>query len=164
MTSRWSTDRKIKMVFTLAFALLSTIPLVVYSNKQQLLEANRWVSHTYEVIATLESSVRAVADAESAKRGYVISGDESYLGAYEASSFGAKKMLAKLRDLTADNRSQQFRLDALKPLMSPSEFVGLQASRQGALSLSSEPNDLNALLRMETLSGHAPSAITRSNH
>src|SRR5437899_1320877 len=111
----WSTDRKIRLVFTLAFALLSAIPVVVYTNKQRLEDANHWIAHTYEVIATLESTMRSLADAETGQRGYLITGRDSYLSSYEVCSFQIKNLQAKLLDLTADNPDQQHRLDIIKP-------------------------------------------------
>ena len=67
--------------------------------------------------------------------------------------FGRKS--ASPVDSTDDGR---IKVDALKPLMSPSEFAGLQASRQSAPSLSSDPKDLNGLWPMEHVLKVFPSA------
>ena len=117
MASRWITDRKIKLGFALAFTLLSAMPLVVYWNREAITESNRWVAHTYEVIATLEATMRSLCDAETIERGYVITGREGYVASEEATCFAAKNLLAKLQRLTEDNPSQQRRLMKLKPVL-----------------------------------------------
>jgi CHASE3 domain sensor protein len=99
---RWTTDHRIKLGFSLAFALLAAVPLVVYSNKEKLVESNRQVAHTYEVIATLEATLRSLSDAETVERGFVITGDESYVAPYEATCFQTRNLVAKLQNLTAD--------------------------------------------------------------
>src|SRR6185295_8102292 len=98
--------------FAVAFALLSAMPLVVHWNREKLTDSNQWVAHTYEVIATLEATMRSLSDAETIERGYVITGRESYVAPHEATCFAAKNLLARLQRLTEDNPSQQRRVAA----------------------------------------------------
>src|SRR5881628_3309027 len=108
--SRWTTDRRIKLGFTIAFALLLALPVVAHWNRNQLTASNRWVAHTYEVIATVEATMRSLSDAENIERGYLITGRESYVAPYEATCFQIRNLLGKLGRLTEDNASQQRRL------------------------------------------------------
>jgi signal transduction histidine kinase/DNA-binding NarL/FixJ family response regulator len=114
---RVSTDRRIKLAFSLGFALLSALPMIVYWNKERMTESAEWVSHTHEVITTLEATMRSLSDAETIERGYIITGHESYVAPYEATCFQAKNLVAKLQNLTSDNATQQKTLQALKPLV-----------------------------------------------
>src|ERR1019366_7857645 len=50
-------------------------------------------------------------------RGYFITNDSLFLRKYETSAAAVYANLARVRQLTADNASQQRRLDALVPLM-----------------------------------------------
>jgi PAS domain S-box-containing protein len=76
-----------------------------------------WVEHTYEVLGSLELLLPAVTDSETAERGYVITGDESYLEPYRQSATTVVSQAKRLRELTADNPAQQQRLDLVLPLV-----------------------------------------------
>ena len=112
-----SRDRKITLGFLVAFALLSTIPMFVFENRGRLLDDSHWVTHTQEVITALESTMQAVSDAESGSRGFVITGRDEYLEHYSSATDNVRSRLASLWTLTADNGSQQQRLEKLKPLI-----------------------------------------------
>src|SRR5579862_9644063 len=49
-------------------------------------QSDYWVDHTREVISNNQRLLLDVRDAESAERGYIITGDESYLGPYEGAT------------------------------------------------------------------------------
>jgi signal transduction histidine kinase/DNA-binding response OmpR family regulator len=112
-----STDLKIKWAFSLGFALLCALPMIVWWNKERMVDSAEWVSHTHEVIATLEATSRSISDAESIERGYIITGHESYAGPFEATCFQTKNLLVRLQSLTADNATQQHRIALFKPLV-----------------------------------------------
>jgi CHASE3 domain sensor protein len=104
MASRWTTDRRIKTGFALAFgAPVGECPWSSYWNREKLSESNQWVAHTYEVIATLEATMRSLADAETIERGYVITGREGYVASEEATCFAAKNLLAQAAAADGDN-------------------------------------------------------------
>ena len=103
--SRWTTDRKISYGFCAAFALLATLPLFIYHQKSRLLESSRWVSHTYQVIAELESTQLALSDAETGQRGFIITGREEYLAPYKLAVSTTKDHIARLSELTIDPES-----------------------------------------------------------
>ena len=60
---------------------------------------------------------REATDSETAERGYVITGDESYLEPYRASVAVVDGQVRRVRELTADNRLQQQRLEVVVPLV-----------------------------------------------
>jgi PAS domain S-box-containing protein len=79
--------------------------------------AAEWSRHTEEVIASLRSLVAHATEAESAQRGYAITGNESYPAFYQLAREAADADILSLRRLTADNAAQQRRLDAVEPLV-----------------------------------------------
>src|SRR5579862_5759069 len=72
------------------------------------------VGHTFEVMSTAQSLELAMQDAERGQRGYIITGDESFLEPYRTGSQSAPHLLAKLQQLVADNPDQLQRLAALQ--------------------------------------------------
>jgi PAS domain S-box-containing protein len=96
---------------------LGVVGVVSYLSVVRLTENAAWVAHTHEVITRLESLLAAVTDSETAERGYIITGDESYLEPYRQSAASVKTQVQRLRELTADNLGQTRRLDSVAPLV-----------------------------------------------
>jgi signal transduction histidine kinase len=99
----------------LAFALTDAV--VSYRMTLRLIENERWVTHTHEVLNELEGTLSALKDAETGERGYIITGDESYLAPYKTGIVEVQEHLGSLRSLTADNARQQRRIAELAPLI-----------------------------------------------
>jgi len=112
------TQRKVRFGFAFALACLAIVGVVSYLSVVRLNEDAAWVERTHEVLSRLELLLAAVTDSETAERGYVITGDESYLEPYRKSANAADVEGSRLRELTADNRVQQKRLDSVVPLVS----------------------------------------------
>jgi PAS domain S-box-containing protein len=74
-----------------------------------------WVSHTYEVMATIQGTARDVLEAETSARAFALSGEEPLLVLYQTALGNIYRDEDTLRHLTADNLSQQRRLDVLEP-------------------------------------------------
>ena len=81
-----------------------------------LLSVLGWVEHTDHVIASASQIQKLSIDQETAMRGFLITGDETFLGPYEV----AKPMLgveaAALRQLVSDNPPQVNRMDRITAL------------------------------------------------
>ncbi len=73
--------------------------------------------HTYQVIAAAHGIERTLRQAESAERGYIITGDQSYLDAYGTSLQEATAMLAGFDRLSASNPSQQDRIPLIRAIV-----------------------------------------------
>ena len=72
--------------FAVAVSLLVGAVVISYRNTVQLLtvqllDASQRVAHTHEVIAGLERILGDLTDAETGQRGYIVTGDETYLEA-----------------------------------------------------------------------------------
>lgn len=87
--------------------------LVTYAALRSVVRSEQSVSHTRQVLSELASVQSSVRDAESSQRGYILTGSNSYLSELQASIEATKRHKENVRHLTADNPSQQSRLDKL---------------------------------------------------
>src|ERR1700690_3687774 len=65
-----------------------------------------WVSHTYEVIGTIQRASRDVLEAETSALAFALSGQEPLLVHYQTTRENIYEDENTLRHLTADNLSQ----------------------------------------------------------
>lgn len=103
--------------FGVAFALLVLVGIVSYQNQMRLIASEQWVSHTYQVYTNLQDLNVCIAEAESGRRAYILTGDPRLLTPSLALTTRAGKLITTLRHLTADNPLQQRRLDTIEPLI-----------------------------------------------
>jgi PAS domain S-box-containing protein len=80
--------------------------------------AQTWVVHTYQVINSAESVLSMMKDAERGERGFLLTGEESYLAPYNSAIAGLPSGLKELKYLTSDNPRQQARLVEINRLTS----------------------------------------------
>jgi diguanylate cyclase (GGDEF)-like protein/PAS domain S-box-containing protein len=76
----------------------------------------RWVSHTHEVLESVQDLVFAVESIESSSRGFALTGKESYLESYRAGLLKVAQDQAAIRYLTLDNPEQQRQIPVLGSL------------------------------------------------
>ena len=112
-----SAERKVRLGFGFALACLVVIVVVSYLSVVRVNENRAWVDHTHEVLSSLELLLATATDSETAERGYVITGDESYLEPYRQAAAAVDGETKHLRALTADNPAQQQRLDSVVELV-----------------------------------------------
>ena len=100
------------MAAALTLAVLAALTLSV--NLSRLRESFTWVQHTNQVLREISAVERALLEAESAERGYLLVGEESYLANYDRSRDEIPRLLIELRGLISDNPVQTRRLDELR--------------------------------------------------
>ena len=88
---------------------------IAYLNFQTLKTDSSLLVHSEEALTALEDVLSTVKDAETGQRGYLLTGNESYLSPYNAAVEEIGPRLEALRRLTSDNPTQQDRLAILKP-------------------------------------------------
>ena len=76
-----------------------------------------WVTHTHEVRTGIADLLQDLTDAESAQRGYVLTGDRHFVDEVAAASREAQIDLQTVERLTRDNPAQQVRAKALRRTM-----------------------------------------------
>lgn len=113
----WTFGRKIAAGFTLAFLLLLAIGGVAYRSISLLANTSHVVTHTHEGLERIAGTLSLLKDAETGQRGYLITGEDSYLEPYNSGVEGLPKIVKELRELTADSPSQQKRIDEVESLI-----------------------------------------------
>jgi len=87
---------------------------ISYLNTRTLLEDNKLVIHTHDVISTLDDILSISKDAEPGQRGFLLTGNDSYLGPYNTATAQVKERIDALEDLVRDNPNQAPRVKVLR--------------------------------------------------
>src|SRR5581483_1708004 len=103
--------------FGLTLAVLLVGGVLGYANLRRLAENEQKVAHTHEVIEEMESLLSTLKDAETGQRGYLLINDDKYLQPYEDALKRVDALVARVKDLTADNADRQARLTMLEKKM-----------------------------------------------
>ncbi|HIF06830.1 MAG TPA: hypothetical protein EYQ64_07705 [Gemmatimonadetes bacterium] len=98
----------------LTFAAVSA---TVYRDIVLMRDSEAWVEHTLDMRNHLGTILSALQDAETGQRGYLLTGEESYLEPYRTGSAAITAEIASIRALT-ENPMQHANLDLLGPLVS----------------------------------------------
>lgn len=101
---------------SISMLLLIVSSTASYLSIRSLLESNRMINHTNEVIYNLNNATMVMVDAQTGMRGFLVSGRDEFLKRYINAENESNAYLEKLRTLTQDNQIQQRSLEELKPL------------------------------------------------
>lgn len=80
-------------------------------------EADFWLAHTIKVQQSGEALLSEIQLAESAKRGFLLTGDSDYLIEFNQSTGAVPRLFEQLSDLVADDTEQGARVETLGPLI-----------------------------------------------
>ena len=89
---------------------LPSVGAVVSLGVQGFLRDAQWVTHTHDNLEQISQLYSRTKDAESAQRGYLITGNAEYLGEFYAAKPDLDRRAAALRQSMADNSRQSARL------------------------------------------------------
>ena len=117
MARNWTFGQQVSAGYALAGLTLLVVALVGYYSTSNLIENDALVTHTYLVRQEYSDMLSTLKDAETGQRGYIITGDDSYLTPYQSAAATVGSIFSDLRKLTSDNPNQQRRLDAISPLI-----------------------------------------------
>src|SRR6202171_1794811 len=101
---KWSIEKKTGAGLAVAGMILLLAVGLLYRNGRSFIE----------VRAELEATLSAVAEAQAATDGYVITGQEVFLKPYQVAGPALRAHLDQLKSLTSDNSYQQRRLAVLE--------------------------------------------------
>src|SRR5262245_62138590 len=99
-------------------AIIVMIGVLTFLARRQATKSREGVDHTYAVMQATSATRSAMQDAETGQRGFLLTGDESYLTPYHNALTALRTDSVDLRELTHDNPVQQYRLDT------PSFLIG----------------------------------------
>jgi methyl-accepting chemotaxis protein len=101
---------KIGVTLVLLIAVGIATSVISLTTLTKIEDTARWTAHTHAVIQELNTLVSAMVNQETGLRGYLVSGNESFLEPYRAGASAYADAHAAARRLTADNPAQQKRL------------------------------------------------------
>lgn len=93
--------------------MLATIGVVFYQNTLSLQEAMEAEKKTQAVVVTLENTLAATLDAEAEMRGFIATGNSTYLDLFESAKRTSGKNLSDLKTLLEGNKTQMDELGRL---------------------------------------------------
>jgi PAS domain S-box-containing protein len=107
--------RRITGGLVIAILLTILIGSLSWRNAQAAADDADRVTHSYAVIGALERTAKDLIEVEASARSSAVTGEDSWLTPYETAKSAVAQDEATLRYLTADNPTQQHRLDVLDP-------------------------------------------------
>lgn len=90
-------DRRLTVALTGALALLVLLGVLSFTTSRRLDEAARRIAQTQRVILQLQRFRSGIEATETGMRGYLLTGDRSYLASFQAGRVRAPAALAQLR-------------------------------------------------------------------
>ena len=109
---------RIDLTVSLSLALIAVFFVISgtisYLNITTLSRDAEAVTHTHEVLLGLNQILSSMKDAETGQRGYVLTGQDSYLQPYTEARTSLELEMQKVEQETADNPDQQRRIPTLK--------------------------------------------------
>src|SRR5689334_9143059 len=109
--------KRIAGAFGLTVLVLVVVGVLAFLSMTRLVEHNRWVSHTYQVLTELGTLHLFVKDGEAGTRAYMITGIPTDANPARAALANYGKHYNELTRLTADNPQQQTHLKRLGALL-----------------------------------------------
>lgn len=106
--------RNLLISTTVSILILIVSSVASYLSIRTLLDSNKMVSHTHEVIYNLNAAQLQMTDDQNNIRGYLITGRESFLENYKSSEAATNTYVENLEQLTSDNPDQQVTIKILK--------------------------------------------------
>ncbi|WP_437877832.1 methyl-accepting chemotaxis protein [Sorangium sp. So ce513] len=113
MLARIGVGPKLYLGFAAMVVIVLALASTAYLKFAELDEARSWDRHTYEVLLATNDIMESLLDTETGKRGFVITGVESFLEPYRRGRDQFDESLSRAKELTRDNPRQQVRLDKL---------------------------------------------------
>lgn len=93
---------------------VGTLGYFLVAGDRELDRTDQLIDRTYEVILEAEKVGSLIESILSSQRGYLLTGDESFMERYEAKKAALSETIARLSELTKDNQAQQSRLDEIR--------------------------------------------------
>ena len=103
--------------YFIAFILLLVSYFLIFFIIRKLARQSASITHSYDIINTLESIKAEITDAETGARGYAITKDFRYLKPYNSGSRNVAHLLVTLKGLTASHEPYRVKVDSLSQMI-----------------------------------------------
>ncbi len=98
----------------LIVALAGLTAWTAFNNIVELRRGQRDLAHTHEVLESAQALFSSLQDAETGQRGFLITGDDAFLGPWRSATARIPGEIAHLRRLVSDNPGQIARVGELQ--------------------------------------------------
>jgi PAS domain S-box-containing protein len=112
----WYKRSSVLVAFGLLLALLVANAFVMRRQLGMQIQDQSWVMHSRQVLFEAEQTESLLKDAETGQRGFLITGNRSYLVPYDSAITRIGPHIDELALMTADNPAQQERVSRLRTL------------------------------------------------
>ncbi|TRX35688.1 CHASE3 domain-containing protein [Flavobacterium restrictum] len=110
-------EKKTNLFYFFAVLALVCILIFYYNNTLKVKQTNSLIDHTIEVQLMSDKVLMDVLNIETSTRGFVITGQQTFLSPYKISIQTISHNIANLKKHTSDNPSQQIRIDSLRKII-----------------------------------------------
>ncbi|MGB7188767.1 MAG: CHASE3 domain-containing protein [Acidobacteriaceae bacterium] len=111
------TEILIRTVLVVAVLVVCLNAWLAFRSVQVLDDSHYWVAHTWRVINTLERIIGSMKDAETGNRGYLLTGDPTYLAPYTNATRELPGQFQQILALTSDNPRRQRQIGTMRALV-----------------------------------------------
>lgn len=126
---------QIALGFGIIFAILIATSFASFRSITGQTQTTQAFNHASKVLEKLEALLLKLSDAETGQRGYILTGQASFLKPYQTADATIEGDVQTLKQLIADNPKQQQQLSEIKPLIAQKMALLQQAievrQRQG---------------------------------
>ena len=139
-------ENKIVLGFLVTALALAGAGWLSYQSTTDYITSEAWVTHTYQVISQLESTLATVNETDTEQRGYLLTGNPQFLSRRQAAAAQIPGQLDQLQQLTSDNPAQQEAIKRLRAVVqtqisSMDDRVAVFQKSGLAAALAKEPID-----------------------
>lgn len=114
---KWSVEKKTSVMLGLASVILVTLNILFYLSFLKQKETSDQVNLSQKNLRALEDVLSSVKDAETGQRGYLLTGEESYLKPYNLALKTIDQQIDQLKILSLVDPDQKQQLLILEPLV-----------------------------------------------
>lgn len=104
----------VPILLLFAFVVVGLNTWLAFRAVNALVHNGYWVDHTWQCIDQVERIMSSAKDAETGNRGFLITGDDSYLAPYTSATHDLPIELDHFEKLTSDNSAQQARIREMR--------------------------------------------------
>jgi signal transduction histidine kinase len=104
----------VPILLLFAFVVVGLNTWLAFRAVNSLVQSEYLVDHTWQSVDQVERIMSSAKDAETGNRGYLITGDDSYLAPYTAATHDLPIELNRFEKLTSDNPAQEARLQEMR--------------------------------------------------
>lgn len=111
------TKSKIVIGFAFPIGLLIVLSVTAYWSIGKIVQTDKWVQHTHNVLSDATGIVSSAVDMETGMRGYLLAGKEDFLAPYNQGEADTYAAIDGLQQTVSDNPAQVDRLTEAKTIL-----------------------------------------------